>query len=60
MDIIIVPYKYNVTETLSKRLKYYAKRLSSGVHYIGKIKVMISEPYFDGHYYKYCIVLGGK
>lgn len=59
MDIIIVPYKYKMTETLARRLKQRAKKLKTGEHFIGKIKVMISEPQFDGHEYRYCIVLGG-
>lgn len=60
MDIIIVPHKYNVTETLARRLKNQAKKLTTGEHYIGKVKVLISDPCFDGHDYRYCIVLGGK
>lgn len=59
MDIIIVPYKYNVTETLSRRLKQRAKMLPSGEQKIGKINVIITEPHFDGHLFRYCIVLGG-
>lgn len=59
MDIIIVPHKYNVTETLARRLKSKAKKLETGEHFIGKIKVLISDPCFDGHDYRYCIVLGG-
>lgn len=58
MDIIIVPYKYNVTEVLSRRIKSRAKKLPTGEHKIGKINVIITEPQFDGHDFRYCIVLG--
>lgn len=60
MDIVIVPYGFNVTDTLARRIKERAKKLSNGENMIGKIKVLISEPLFDGHDYRYCIILGGN